>query len=118
VFVGPTEDSETLEAVERALIAALDGSIYHPDVPPGEPVEGLRWSRSDEFAQPQGDDLIHGKTITFDLFAFPAFTAPQVAALNAWTLEQFSGLVQVNPASWAPDMSTPAVYWRLESAQP
>lgn len=116
LFVGAGAAVEALEALERALILTLDGSFYHPTVPAGEPVEGLRWERSDDFVQGSEEAPIQGRTVTFGLFAWPAqttFSPDPIAALNAAASAQFGSALRVDPASWGADDAVPALYWRF-----
>lgn len=103
------------EAVEDRLRSLLDGSVFHPS---DEPVTALRWNRSDPFEasrEDERDGLIVGVTVSFDLLAFPAqttYSPDPIASLNAWAGDKYAEL-QVDPASWSPSDSTPALYWRL-----
>jgi hypothetical protein len=122
-----TDQGAAADDVEARLRELLDGAIFHPD---DEPVIGLRWATSEPFesgrtmsgismSELEPTDLIYGKSVQFDLLAFPlqtTFSPDPVAALNTWTQAQFSGL-QVDPASWTPTAENPAVYWRFEAAQ-
>ncbi|WP_080840001.1 hypothetical protein [Cohnella massiliensis] len=103
------------EVIEDRLRSLLDGAVFHPA---DEPVTALRWNRSDPFEasnRGDGDELIVGVTVSFDLLAFPAqttYSPDPIASLNAWAGDKYAEL-QVDPASWSPSDSTPALYWRL-----
>lgn len=115
-FVRGDDQGSALEAVERALQVALDGTMYHPDEPPGAPVQGLRWARSDDLGT--DEPLVFGRRVQFSLFGFPSQEVAQpdaIAALNAATEVQFGLNIQVDPQSWGPSDDIPAIYWRLAS---
>ncbi|WHH58308.1 hypothetical protein [Petroclostridium sp. X23] len=104
---------EQIEAEVRALV---DGAVFHPT---DEPVTAIKWNRSEPFQEKIRNDLkdgmVIGITVAFDLLAFPAQTTTDpdpIAAINQWTVDTF-GSLQVDPQTWAPTDSTPAIYWRL-----
>jgi hypothetical protein len=121
-----TEGSVAIESVSTQVLALLDGSMYHPD---DEPVEGLRWSRSELFSvgREQSDvsmgempssDLIYGMYLEFNLLAFPlqtTFEPDPITALTNWAAS-ITG-IQSDPMAWTPTSGEPALYWRFESQQ-
>lgn len=98
--------------VERRVRELLDGAFFHPV---GHATTALRWAQSDMFEAGNDNELIIGITVLFDLLAFPVqttFSPDPILALNNWAGNRFPEL-QVNPATWTPADTSPALYWRL-----
>ena len=108
-------DTGLLAAIGERVLALLDFASFHAD----DGVYGLRLETITSLApQDPSDDDLAGKGLAFVLAQFPAqetFEPDPVEVLNEWTRLTFPAL-QVDPESWVPTDTSPAVYWRLAGA--
>lgn len=117
------EDGTTPEELEPIVRQLLCGVFLQPD---NAPPFALAWARSDAFDQrTDGDGLITGATVSFDVYAFPSQTTSDpdpVLAMNHYiediTPEVFViGGRKAIENEFTPTEDNPAVYFRLESMQ-
>lgn len=107
---------ESMEAVTKAesrLQALLNGAVFRPD----EGLIAIRWESAAPF---EDEEDYRGIEVIFDLLAFPSqlTTSPDpIEAMNSWAVMAFGGAIQVDPSSWAPTDSVPAIYWRFAGVQ-
>lgn len=98
----------TAAEIEDDVRRLLDGATFRPD---GETIT-LQWHTVelyDDNAEFRGFELV------FDLIAWPiglTYAPDPVKALRMWSDNRWSAL-QVDPQTWSPTDSTPALYWRL-----
>ncbi len=104
--------NETAASIETEVRRLLDGATFRPD----EGTIMLQWRD----AQPFDDDPdFRGIELIFDLIAWPVgltYAPDPVKALRDWAATRWTGL-QVDPQTWAPNDTTPALYWRFSQVQ-
>lgn len=117
------EDGMPPEELEPIVRRLLCGVFLQPDT---APPFALAWARSDAFDQrTDGDGLVAGITVTFDVYAFPTQTTSDpdpILAMNHY-IEQNApeafviGGRKAIEQELIPTATAPAFYFRLESIQ-
>ncbi len=119
-----TEDGTPPEELDPIVRQLLCGIFITPD---NAPPYSLAWSRSDTFDQDRsnGDGIVIGITLTFDVYAFPLQTTTDpdpVLAMNHYierlipAAEVIGGLKPTGQI-YTPTPEAPAFYFRLETLQ-
>lgn len=104
--------NEMAAAIETNVRRLLDGATFRPD---GETIT-LQWHTVELF---DDEPDYRGVELLFDLIAWPtglSYAPDPVQALRDWSAARWLDL-QVDPQTWAPTDTTPALYWRFAEVQ-
>lgn len=102
------ESAALVADIEARVRALLDGATFRPD----EGTVTLQWARIDPFDQYPD---YRGVEAVYDLIAWPSgltYTPDPVQALRSWTAAKWTN-IQVDPETWSPNDTNPALYWRM-----
>lgn len=115
------EDGTPPEEIEPIVRDLLCGVFLTPE---DSPPFALSWSASEAFEKLNGDNLVVGVTIYFDVYAFPSqiSTDPDpILAMNAFVRDLCGDVVVIGssdiPAVLTPTPEKPVFYFRLETSQ-
>jgi hypothetical protein len=102
---------ENAAQIEIQVRRLLNGATFRPD----EGTITLKWNSSELFDE---DSNYRGVKLMFDLISWPAgltYAPDPVKGLRNWSAGRWNS-VQVDPLTWAPTDTAPALYWRLSAA--